>query len=105
MSSIGEGKEIGNTQENDFGFLHALLFVAMLALGNIDSREPGFSGVGRGFTEETEWPDFLAAVEGEIRVACDRMLAGDVKLLAAQGASSARRLNLLSRYTELRHEP
>ena len=30
MSSIGEGKEIGNTQENDFGVLHALLFVAML---------------------------------------------------------------------------
>jgi len=79
--------------------------VVMLALGNIDSREAGFSGVGRGFTDEAEWPAFLAAVEDQIRVACDRLLAGDVSLLAAQGASSARPLNLLSRYTELRHEP
>ncbi len=78
--------------------------VVMLALGNIDSREAGFSGVGRGFTDEDDWPDFLAAVEAEICGACDRLLAGDVSLLAAQGASSARPLNLLSRYTELRHE-
>ncbi len=79
--------------------------VVMLALGNIDFREAGFSGAGRGFTDEADWPDFLAAVEDEIRIACDRLLAGDVSLLAAQGAGSARQLNLLSRYTELRHEP
>ncbi|MDJ0794407.1 MAG: PD-(D/E)XK nuclease family protein [Woeseiaceae bacterium] len=79
--------------------------VVMLALGNIDSREAGFSGAGRGFTDEADWPGFLAAVEDEIRIACDRLLAGDVSLLAAQGAGSARQLNLLSRYTELRHEP
>ena len=78
--------------------------VAMLALGNIDSREAGYSGVGRGFTDEAEWPAFLAAVEDDIRGACDRLLAGDVSLLASQGAASARPLNLLSRYTELRHE-
>ncbi|MDJ0709713.1 MAG: PD-(D/E)XK nuclease family protein [Woeseiaceae bacterium] len=79
--------------------------VSMLALANIDSRDAGFSGVGRGFTSDAEWPDFLRAVEDEISAACDRLLAGDVRLLAPQGAASARRLNLLSRYTELRHEP
>ena len=79
--------------------------VMMLALGNLDSREAGFSGVGRGFTDEQQWPEFLAAVEDDIRDACDRLLAGDVSLLAAQGAGNARNLNLLSRYTELRHEP
>ena len=79
--------------------------VNMLALANVDSRDAGFSGVGRGFTEETEWPEFLRTVEGEVRRACDRLLAGDVRLLAPQGAASARRFNLLSRYTELRHEP
>ncbi len=79
--------------------------VNMLALANVDSRDAGFSGVGRGFTEETEWPEFLRTVEGEVRRACDGLLAGDVRLLAPQGAASARRFNLLSRYTELRHEP
>ena len=79
--------------------------VVMLALGHIDSRDAGFSGVGRGFTDEAQWPEYLAEVEQEIRNACDRLVAGDVSLLAAQGASSARPLNLLSRYTELRHEP
>ncbi len=78
--------------------------VAMLALGNIDAREAGFSGVGRGFSDEADWPAFLAAIENEIRDACDRLMAGDVSLLAAQGATNARPLNLLSRYTELRRE-
>ncbi len=78
--------------------------VAMLALANVDAPEPGFSGAGRGFTDEGEWPDLLATVGDTIRAACDDLLAGDVRLLAAQGAASARRFNLLSRYTELRHE-
>ena len=96
---------IRNTQNDEFVYAMAAdAPVAMLALGNIDAREAGFSGVGRGFTDEDEWPGFLAAVEVDIRDACNRLLAGDVSLLAAQGAASARPLNLLSRYTELRNE-
>jgi RecB family exonuclease len=77
--------------------------VAALALINIDSRETSFSGAGRGFTDETAWPQLLATICDEIEAACEKLKAGDVRIIAKQGATSARRLNLLSRYTELRH--
>ena len=78
--------------------------VAMLALANLDSRDTGFSGAGRGFTDEAAWPELLAAVGREIDAACDAFEAGDVRIVAEQGAGSARRLNVLSRYTELRRD-
>lgn len=77
--------------------------VAALALINIDSREISFSGAGRGFTDETVWPQLLETVCNEIERACENFIAGDVRIIANQGVTSARRLNLLSRYTELRH--
>jgi probable DNA repair protein len=78
--------------------------VVALALANIDSRETGFSGAGRGFSDETEWPVLLAEIGAEIDRACDELAAGDVRIIADQGAANARRLNLLSRYTELRRD-
>jgi probable DNA repair protein len=78
--------------------------VVALALANIDARETGFSGAGRGFTDETEWPALLAEIGAEIDRACDELAAGDVRLIAEQGAAKARHLNLLSRYTELRRD-
>jgi probable DNA repair protein len=78
--------------------------VAMLALANLDSREVGFSGAGRGFTDEDSWPELLDAVRSEINVACDDLIAGDVRIVAEQGAGKARRLNVLSRYTELHRD-
>jgi len=78
--------------------------VAMLALANLDPRETGFSGVGRGFTDEARWPELLTSVGEQINNACDELIAGDVRLVAQQGAADARRLNVLSRYTELRHD-
>jgi probable DNA repair protein len=78
--------------------------VAMLALANLDPRATGFSGAGRGFTDESAWPDLLASIGTEINSACDSLAAGDVRIIAEQGASDARQLNLLSRYTELRHD-
>lgn len=78
--------------------------VAMLALANLDPRDTGLSGAGRGFTDEAEWPDLLARIGEEINRSCEDLVAGDVRIVAEQGAGKARRLNLLSRYTELRHD-
>ena len=78
--------------------------VAMLALANVNPREPGFSGAGRGFTDEADWPALLASTSGAISAACDDLIAGDVRIVADQGATSARSLNILSRYTELRRD-
>ncbi len=78
--------------------------VVALALANLDARETGFSGAGRGFTDESGWPEVLAAAAKQIDAACDDLVAGDVRLVARQGATAARPLNLLSRYTELRHD-
>lgn len=78
--------------------------VVALVLANIDARETGFSGAGRGFTDEAEWPGLLELVGAEIDRACDELTAGDVRLVAEQGAARARPLNLLSRYTELRRD-
>jgi probable DNA repair protein len=77
--------------------------VSALALVNIDSRETSFSGAGRGFTDESSWPQLLEDIGNQIEGACDQLAAGDVRINANQGATKARRLNLLSRYTELRH--
>ncbi len=78
--------------------------VSMLALANVNAREPGFSGAGRGFTDDEEWPGLLAATRATISAACDDLIAGDVRIVADQGAASARPMNLLSRYTELRRD-
>ncbi len=78
--------------------------VVALALANIDARETGFSGAGRGFTDESDWPDLLATIGAQIDEACDDLARGDVRLIARQGATAARPLNLLSRYTELRRD-
>ena len=78
--------------------------VAALALANLDARGIAFSGAGRGFTDEDAWPGVLADAGREIARACDEFVAGDVRIIERQGAASARRLNLLSRYTELRNE-
>ena len=45
----------------------------------------------------------ITGISEEINNACDNLVAGDVRLIAEQGATDARPLNLLSRYTELRH--
>jgi hypothetical protein len=76
--------------------------VAALALANIDPRETGFNGAGRGFTDEDDWPGLLDSVKAAISAACDEFIAGDVRLVEKQGAAAARPLNVLSRYTELR---
>ena len=78
--------------------------VAALALVNIDSREIAFDGAGRGYTDEAEWPALLQKIKDEIGVACDDLAAGDVRLSIEQGVQAARRLNLLSRFTELRRD-
>ena len=78
--------------------------VSMLALANVNPREPGFSGAGRGFTDEADWPALLASTSSAISAACDDLIAGDVRIVADQGATSARSLNILSRYTELRRD-
>ena len=78
--------------------------VAALALVNIDSREIVFDGAGRGYSDEVEWPELLQRTKDDIAIACEDLAAGDVRLNIEQGAQSARSLNLLSRYTELRRD-
>ena len=78
--------------------------VSMLAFANVNPREPGFSGAGKGFTNDEDWPGLLASMRDAISAACDDLIAGDVRIVADQGAASARRLNVLSRYTELRRD-
>ena len=78
--------------------------VAMLALANLDARDTGFSGAGRGFTDEADWPELLARVGGEISAACEDFIAGDVRLLAEPTTGRERALDILSRYSELRRD-
>ncbi len=78
--------------------------VASLALVYIDSRELVFSGAGRAYTDESEWPELLRDWQDLVRRACDEMSRGDVRVNAAQGVQEARYLNLLSRYTESRRD-
>ena len=63
-----------------------------------------FDGAGRGYTDEAEWPELLQRIKDEIRVTCDDLAAGDVRLKIEQGVQDARRLNLLSSFTELRRD-
>lgn len=78
--------------------------VSALALVNIDSREIAFDGVGLGYTDTDEWPGLLQQVKTQIAAACDEISSGDVRLNIEQGMKSARPLNLLTRYTELRRD-
>ncbi len=78
--------------------------VAALALVNIDSREITLSGGGRGFTDEDFWPGLLESIGEQIRLACDEFNRGDVRIAATQYVSAARAFNVLSRFTELRHD-
>ena len=78
--------------------------VSALALVNVDSREILFDGAGRGFTEIDEWPELLDRIKAQISIACEELSAGDVRINMEQGLKSARPLNVLSRYTELRRD-
>lgn len=78
--------------------------VSALALVNVDSREITFDGAGQGYTDVDEWPDLLRQVKVQISAACDEISSGDVRLNIGQGIKSARPLNLLTRYTELRRD-
>ena len=78
--------------------------VSALALVNVDSREVAFDGAGRGYTDPDAWPELLQAVKADIAAACTDLSNGDVRINIEQGVKSARPLNLLSRYTELRRD-
>ena len=78
--------------------------VSALALVNVDTREIGFDGAGLGYTDMDAWPELLQQIKDRIAVACGEMAAGDVRINIEQGVKTARPLNLLSRYTELRHD-
>ena len=78
--------------------------VSALALVNVDSREIAFDGAGRGYTDIDEWPELLQRVKADIDTACDQLAGGDVRINIEQGIKSSRPLNLLTRYTELRHD-
>jgi len=78
--------------------------VSALALVNVDSREIAFDGAGMGYTDVDEWPELLQQVKAQIAAACDEISNGDVRLNIEQGIKSARPLNLLTRYTELRRD-
>ena len=76
--------------------------VAELALANVDSRSVVFHGAGARDTED--WPDVLAAWSDRVRGACVEIARGDVRLDRRQSTDDARPLNLLTRFTERRHE-
>lgn len=78
--------------------------VSALALVNVDSREIRFNGAGTGYTDVDEWPLLLERIKEQIFTACKEMASGDVCINIEQGVTTARPLNLLSRYTELRHD-
>ena len=51
-----------------------------------------------------DWPDVLETWSATVRSACAEMTRGDVRLDRRQSADDARALNLLTRFTERRHE-
>jgi hypothetical protein len=63
----------------------------------------GFHGAGTGFSDDGAWPAQLESWTGIVRGACMAIARGDVSLNGHQSAEAARPLNLLSRFTELRH--
>jgi len=78
--------------------------VSMLSLVNVDSREIVLDGAGRGFSDIDEWPELLSRIKSEVAVACADLAKGDVRINSEQGIKSARPLNVLTRYTELRRD-
>lgn len=78
--------------------------VSALALVNVDSRDIAFDGVGRGYSDVDQWPDLLHRATEQINAACKAISSGDVRINIEQGVTSARALNILTRYTELRHD-
>ncbi len=78
--------------------------ISALALVNIDSREIVFDGAGRGFTDTDAWPALLQGIKKQIATACEQITAGDVRINIEQGLQSARPLNLLTRFTELKRD-
>ncbi len=78
--------------------------VSSLALANVDSRETVLNGAGRGFNDLDAWQEISRRADEAIGQACADLSAGDVSLLSVQRVDQARTLNLLSRFTELRHE-
>ncbi|MBT5862480.1 MAG: hypothetical protein HOH37_06235 [Gammaproteobacteria bacterium] len=96
-----------NTAEDIQLFVYAAASdspVSALALVNIDSREISFDGAGSGYTDIEAWSDLLEEIQSEIFIACENLSAGDVRVNIEQGLQSARPLNLLTRFTELRRE-
>lgn len=75
--------------------------VAALALVNVDSRTIVFNGAGTAYSDSETWPEQLAAWTDNVRNACARLTAGDVRVDMSQALADARPLNLLSRFTEL----
>ena len=78
--------------------------VSAIALVNIDTRELTFDGAGRGYTDEAYWEATLGAWKRDVGDACEAFSRGDVRINAVQNAQEARKMNLLSRYTELRRD-
>ncbi len=78
--------------------------VSAVALVNVDTREVGFDGAGQGYSDEANWQASLGAWKRIVRIACQEMTGGDVRINAVQGVKDARYFNLLSRYTELRRD-
>lgn len=78
--------------------------VSALALVNVDTREINFDGAGHGYTSSEEWPELLQRIKEQVYAACSDMENGDVRINIEQGIKTARPLNLLSRFTELRHD-
>lgn len=74
--------------------------VAALILVNIDSRSVAFDGVGKGYKAADRWPENLESWKQQVRIACEQLRRGDVRLNRVQGVTDARPLNLLSRFTE-----
>ena len=78
--------------------------VSALALVNVDAREIHFNGAGYGYTDSDEWPEILQRMKEQVYGACRELANGDVRINIQQGVKAARPLNLLSRFTELRHD-
>jgi len=75
--------------------------VAALGLYNVDSREIGIDGAGRGLRELEDWHRSLGGWQAMVRSAAERFAGGDVRINGRTGPGEARSLNLLSRYAEL----
>ena len=75
--------------------------IGALLLVNIDSRGVTFDGVGQGYKGSDLWPENLDRWQQALRLACEQLRRGDVRVNRVQGITDARPVNLLSRFTEL----